>query len=555
MSKVVRRPKATKRFEVKVPDPYKFIKTLGQGRFGSVHQVSKTPSDEHFAMKILTFSSESDFEKNKHEISKLEKNQHRNVVGFVEAIEGDHAHFVVLELCSHSLQDEMSENKKLGGKMDVLRVYRVMRDVLDGIASLHSHGEIFGDLKPSNVLIGKDGTAKLGDFGGVMGTGTMKTSNSAENGTIQFWAPEFFKKAARADTQIGSTAGDMWAFGLLLLEILTSRSWIVGNSAAEIEKSQSNPSQRISSAELLRTNRLQSVLGPETPLSRFFAEQLESTRQQLENERSKRTEEPETLIVEKADHENTRNLLKQEQQARKKDQDRIAQLETDLAKAKEELQKSKELKPERSDSRNSEETTLSALPRLYMVAPRAFNMNGTTITRTDDLKDGSGIATLNTVLFEEVLTKDIVSASITLQSLPQQGNTPGIVCFGLMESSSTIYSIGAGLGMTIDNSVAVSHFGILFQKGSPSSSISNHPLESSVGEGGRIRIEINMDSTPRTARFFLNGNPLSKYVSGIPESVRIGVSLHLQGTSIRVDSFTRLSQPTPTTRAAEELKW
>ncbi|KAK2959795.1 putative serine/threonine protein kinase [Blattamonas nauphoetae] len=307
-----------------IPSPlYKFIKTLGQGRFGSVHEVSKTPSDEHFAMKVLTFSSESDFEKNEHEIAKLAKNQHRNVVGFVEAIEGDNAHFVVLELCSNSLQSEMSENQKLGGKMDVVRVYRVMRDVLDGIAFLHSCGEIYGDLKGSNVLIGKDGIAKLGDFGGVVGTGTMKTSNTAECGTMQFWAPEFFKTPVRTGTEIGSAAGDMWAFGLLLLEMLTSRSWIVGGSSVEIEKSvlgfdigricekegivgdlqillslllSKNPSQRISSADLIRTNRLQSVLGPETPLSRFLTEELRQKEQEHETD---------TIRIQKLETEST----------------------------------------------------------------------------------------------------------------------------------------------------------------------------------------------------------------------------------------------------------
>ncbi|KAK2960899.1 putative E3 ubiquitin-protein ligase SMURF1 [Blattamonas nauphoetae] len=299
-------PKVSKRFEVKVPDPYKFIRTLGQGRFGSVHEVSKTPTDEHYAMKILPFVSEADFKKNEHEIAKLKKNQHRNVVGFEEVIEGDMAHFVVLELCSHSLQDDLSENQKLGGKMDVVRVYRVMRDVLDGIAFLHSHGEIYADLKGSNVLIGQDGTAKLGDFGGVVGTGTMKTSYSAECGTMQYWAPEFFEQAIQPNAQIGSPAGDMWAFGQLLLEMLTSRSWIVGGSSVEIEKSvlgfdiahvcasegivgevqillslllSKNPSQRISSADLVRSNRLQSLLGPETPLSRFIAEQYQASRQ------------------------------------------------------------------------------------------------------------------------------------------------------------------------------------------------------------------------------------------------------------------------------------
>ncbi|KAK2960233.1 putative Protein kinase domain containing protein [Blattamonas nauphoetae] len=230
--------------------------------------------------------------------------------------------------------------------MDVVRVYRVMRDVLDGIAFLHSRGEIYGDLKGPNVLIGTDGTAKLGDFGGVVGAGTLTTHNLAECGTMQFWAPEFFKKTGQTDTQIGSPAGDIWAFGQLLLELLTSRSWIVGESSVEIEKSvlrfdiarvcesegivgdlqillslllSKNPSQRIPSAELVRSNRLQSVLGPETPLSRFFNEQLDttindlessqkqlqstsqmlkSTRQQLQKEQQERTKEHEALIKE-----------------------------------------------------------------------------------------------------------------------------------------------------------------------------------------------------------------------------------------------------------------
>ncbi|KAK2945828.1 putative Mitogen-activated protein kinase kinase kinase 5 [Blattamonas nauphoetae] len=302
-------PKAKKRFEVKVPEPYKFIRTLGQGSFGSVHEVSKTLTGERFAMKILPCLSESDFSKNEHEIRKLSENQHRNVVGFVEAIEGDNAHFVVLELCSRSLHDELCENQKHGGRMDVVRVYRVMRDVLDGLAFLHSRGEIYGDLKGSNVLIGSDGTAKLGDFGGVVGTRTLKTNNLAECGTMQFWAPEFFKLAGKTGNQIGSFAGDMWAFGQLLLEMMTSRWWIVGESSVEIQQSvlgfeigsicdsvgivgevqillslllSKNPSHRISSAELVRTNRLRSVLGPETPLSRFVTQELESTRNDME---------------------------------------------------------------------------------------------------------------------------------------------------------------------------------------------------------------------------------------------------------------------------------
>ncbi|KAK2957324.1 putative Mitogen-activated protein kinase kinase kinase 5 [Blattamonas nauphoetae] len=528
-------PKAKKRFEVKVPEPYKFIKTLGQGRFGSVHEVSKTPSDEHFAMKILPFTSESDFEKNEHEISKLSKNQHRNVVGFVEVIEGDNAHFVVLELCDHSLQDELCENQKLGGKMDVVRVYRVMRDVLDGIAFLHSRGEIYGDLKGSNVLIGKDGIAKLGDFGGVVGTGTIKTSNSAECGTMQFWAPEFFKLAGKTESQIGSFAGDMWAFGQLLLEMLTSRSWIVGGSSVEIEKSvlgfdideicstegivgevqillslllSKNPSQRISSAELVRTNRLQSVLGPETPLSRFLSQELDETRTQL--------------------------LTR----------------ENELSAAHEEIRRLKDATDTQRDVPRSPHPTTPAISSFVFTDPSHFRVNHNEITRTDVGEDEHGDATWSSVFLADVFTNGVMSVEFTLLSL---NDIDGDLRFGLMDSNNPIPAVGEALGFNVQNSVSFDNIGCLTFN-TPSSN-SYEDCQSFLVEGDCVRMEVDLDSTPRTVQFFVNGEAGERYMSGIPSSVRIGFSVAGTRASFRLDNFSRLSQPTPLSEEMEEIEW
>ncbi|KAK2947385.1 putative Polyadenylate-binding protein [Blattamonas nauphoetae] len=262
-------PKAKNQFQVKVPEPYKFLRKLGQGRFGSVYEVLKTGSDEHFAMKLLPFTSEEDFHKNEHEISKLKKNQHPNVVGFLEAIEGDMGHFVVLLPVHYYFQT----------------VFRILKDVLDALAFLHSRNEVYGDLKPSNVLIGRDGTAKLGDFGGVVGVGTQKTSNPAECGTMEFWGPEFFVLGKNGPSP--SQAGDMWAFGLLLLQLLTGSRWISGTNAVEISESvkqfdvHTNHLERLSSAELIRTGRLRSILGEETTLSQYISEELGTAKSQL----------------------------------------------------------------------------------------------------------------------------------------------------------------------------------------------------------------------------------------------------------------------------------
>ncbi|KAK2948580.1 putative Protein kinase domain containing protein [Blattamonas nauphoetae] len=297
-------------------------------------------------MKVLPFTSEEDFNKNEHEISKLQNNQHRNVVGFVEVIVEGNAHFVVLELCSCSLADRISESRKLGTTMDRVTVFRIVSDVLAGLGFLHSRNEVYGDQKPSNILIGCDCRAKLGDFGGVVGVGTVKTWNSAECGTMQFWGPEMFVVGGNGGS--GSQAGDMWAFGLIVFELLTGQEWISGTNAVEIAESvkafdvqavcqkakipnhaqdvvisfidgqksttrhttfvapdifpnhqahytHANPQERLPSAELIRSGRLMKILGEETPLSQFIREELETTKHTLDEFKAKWSESEENV--------------------------------------------------------------------------------------------------------------------------------------------------------------------------------------------------------------------------------------------------------------------
>ncbi|KAK2951395.1 putative Mitogen-activated protein kinase kinase kinase 5 [Blattamonas nauphoetae] len=671
------KPKAQKRFEVKVPDPYKFLRTLGQGRFGSVHEVSKPPSDEHFAMKVLPFTCEADFKKNEHEISKLKDIKHRNVVDFVEAIEGDNTHFVVLELCSHSLQDEISEHKKLGGKMDVVRVYRVMRDVLGGLVYLHSRGQIYGDLKGPNVLIGKDGTAKLGDFGGVVGVGTMITSNPAECGTMQYWAPEFFKLTMQSDSQIGSSAGDMWAFGLLLLEMLTGRSWIVGRCSVEIERSvlgfdidrmcesegivgevqvllslllSDNPSQRISSAELIRSNRLQSILHQETPLSRFYAEKLAATRIKLhdalhatatEHEALLKEQEAmiqlqQALLNEQEQHVKAQHRLSQQEQEHQTDKIRILSLEKAhfelqmqlsntheqliqhqqaLHKEQEEHRITKQLlnqqiqpRPTNTTNRSSSnplpavptienqrqpivdvtpnpfrptssitwsskvesqvpavdwqrlqqlhlksdrfnlspkeeeyffslpvrhilnpvvvtprdvpnyvQSTLSSNPKFICQDPSHFRVDSNIITRTDVGCSPSGTSMFSSLFLADVFRNGVISVDFTIISLIDNGG----IFFGLVDSTSPLPKTHEAVGCDVKNSVSLDKFGRLDLNTPLSDSFEE--CHNHLKEGDCVRMEVDLDSTPRTVRFFVNSEAGECYMSGIPSSVRIGL--------------------------------
>lgn len=88
----------------------------------------------------------------------------------------------------------------------------VMAQAVAGLAAAHDQGFVHRDFKPSNVLIGDDGTAKLSDFGLAH---PIDSSAVRLAGTPSYMAPELFEGAAP------STQGDVYAVGVSLLECLT----------------------------------------------------------------------------------------------------------------------------------------------------------------------------------------------------------------------------------------------------------------------------------------------------------------------------------------------
>ncbi|KAK2957314.1 hypothetical protein BLNAU_7692 [Blattamonas nauphoetae] len=89
-----------------------------------------------------------------------------------------------------------------------------------------------------------------------------------------------------------------------------------------------------------------------------------------------------------------------------------------------------------------------------------------------------------------------------------------------MDSTSPIPKTHETFGYRVQNSVCLNRFGQLYFT-TPSSQ-SYEYCTSFLEEGDNVRMEVDLDSTPRTVQFFVNGEALKYYMSGIPSSVRIG---------------------------------
>ena len=102
------------------------------------------------------------------------------------------------------------------GPLNQKKVREIAKDILSGLFAVHSTGLIHRDLKPDNILICLNGSAKLGDFslGGFVNPSGL-TGHDAMIGTPAYFAPEL------VDGSSATVATDLYSVGMILFESLT----------------------------------------------------------------------------------------------------------------------------------------------------------------------------------------------------------------------------------------------------------------------------------------------------------------------------------------------
>ena len=208
---------------------YEIIEELGQGGMGKVYRAFDKKIEEEVALKLLKPEIAADrktIERFRNELKFARKIRHANVCGMFDLGEEGKTLFISME---YVRGEDLKSFIRRAKQLNVGTAIAIARQVAEGLAEAHKLGVIHRDLKPHNIMIDKEGNAKIMDFGiarTLAGAGT--TAEGVIIGTPEYMSPE------QVEGKAADQRADIYALGVILFEMLTGRVPFDGETALSI---------------------------------------------------------------------------------------------------------------------------------------------------------------------------------------------------------------------------------------------------------------------------------------------------------------------------------
>jgi eukaryotic-like serine/threonine-protein kinase len=224
------------------PGRYEIRSKIGEGGMGEVYLAQDTKLDRKVALKILPADLAANQDRMRRFVQEAKAAaalNHPNIAHIYEIGESDGVNFIAMEFI-----DGVTLREKIHQERTELRkLLRVLQHTAEGLAKAHAAGIVHRDLKPDNIMITRDGHAKILDFGlaKLIEQQPLPSSDSSEAatavmpqhstpgvimGTVGYMSPE----QARGDVRDIDHRSDIFSFGCILFEAATRQKPFMGDT-------------------------------------------------------------------------------------------------------------------------------------------------------------------------------------------------------------------------------------------------------------------------------------------------------------------------------------
>lgn len=212
-----------------INERYALTKMIGTGGMADVYLANDLILGRKVALKMIRIDLANDpisLLRFKREAKAISKMDHQNIVQVFDVGEYEHRPFIVMEYVAGVTLKQLLL-KRIA--LPLAEVIDIMKQLTSAVIHAHSHNIIHRDIKPHNVLIKDDGTAKITDFGIALSHDNMQiTANDTVLGSAHYLAPEL------TNGEDASKLSDIYALGIVFYELVVGEVPFNGKTPIQV---------------------------------------------------------------------------------------------------------------------------------------------------------------------------------------------------------------------------------------------------------------------------------------------------------------------------------
>ncbi|NXB09788.1 STK36 kinase, partial [Cnemophilus loriae] len=205
---------------------YHVLEMIGEGSFGRVYKGRRKHSAQVVALKFIpkVGRSEKELKNLQREIEIVRDLHHPNIIQMLDSFETAKEVVVVTDYAEGELFQILEDD----GSLPEDQVQTIAAQLISALYYLHSHRILHRDMKPQNILLGKDGVVKLCDFGFARAMSIHTMVLTSIKGTPLYMSPELVEERPYDHT------ADLWSVGCILYELFVGTPPFYTNSIFQL---------------------------------------------------------------------------------------------------------------------------------------------------------------------------------------------------------------------------------------------------------------------------------------------------------------------------------